>query len=56
MSYWDNINQGWIAAVLGYWDGVPGIYWFPHAGKCPKFSNLASRSASKPVSPAKQSK
>ena len=22
MSYWDNINQGWIAAVnLGYWDG-----------------------------------
>ncbi|HPP11008.1 MAG TPA: hypothetical protein PLK41_08470 [Defluviitoga tunisiensis] len=58
MSYWDNINQGWIATInLGYWDGdFPVSIGFPMQVAALSSVTWPSRSASNPVSPAKQSK
>ena len=58
ISYWDNINQGWFTAInLGYWEGdFPVSIGFPMQVYALSPVTWPSRFASKPVSPAKQSK
>ena len=58
MSYWDNTTQSWVAAVdLGYWYGdFPVAIGFPMQVNALSPVTWPSRSVSKPVSPAKQSK
>jgi len=58
ISYWDNINQGWFTAInLGYWEGdFPVSIGFPMQVNALSPVTWPSRAASKPVSPARQSK
>ncbi len=58
MSYWDNTTQSWVAAVdLGYWYGdFPVAIGFPMQVNALSPVTWPSQSASKPISPAKQSK
>jgi len=58
LSYWDNINQGWIATInLGYWEGdFPVSIGFPLQVYALSPVTWPSRTISSPVSPTKQSK
>ena len=58
MSYWDNNTQSWVTAInLGYWDGDFAVaIGSPMQVYALSPVTWPSRFASKPVSPAKQSK
>jgi len=58
MSYWDNATQTWFATInVGYWDGdFPVSIGSPMQVYALSPVTWPSRSVSKPVSPAKQSK
>jgi hypothetical protein len=58
MSYWDNSTQSWVTAFnLGYWQGDFSIsIGYPMQVYSLSPVTWPSRSTSKPVSPARQSK